>query len=148
MTDLADLDSPGARFEWFVTDCYGGVPAYVERFDFNASQVYRTISNSSSPRLETCALYAATGINIHWMTTGEGQWWAPNDVGRELAKKKGIVISEGGQTEASAIDYTALVRAIFALAEESVLGRLDKQHEIIAQLRPPPKKTPSNRSKG
>jgi hypothetical protein len=124
-----EADTPGGRFNWFITECYGGVLAFVEKFGFNASQVYRTISNSSSPRLETCVEYSATGINIQWMASGEGPWWAPNDRGRELARMKGIVISEGDQAEGT-IDYAVLVRTIFDMGERSVLERLAELHDM------------------
>lgn len=124
MIDQHDLFTPGDRFQWFIVQCYGSVPAFVEKFGFNGSQVYRTINNVSNPRLETLVVYALTGLNLHWMATGKGPWWSPDEVGRELAKKKGVVFAENEGSESSATDYTALVRTIFEISERSVLEQL------------------------
>lgn len=150
MAEVDDLDSPGTRFQWFILENYGSVAKYIERFGFNGSQVYRTISNASSPRLETCQEYSAmTGINIHWMASGEGLWWAPNDVGRELAKKKGIVVANDDQAEDS-IDYAALVHAVFEIGEQSVLEQLANLHDLgkgSSPFQSTSKKTGTNQSK-
>jgi hypothetical protein len=130
MTDQENLFTPGDRFQWFIVQCYGSVYSYAEKFGFNASQVYRTINNASSPRLETLVAYALTGLNLHWMSTGNGPWWSPDDVGRELARKKGVVFTEKGDgSESIATDYAALVRTIFEMVEESVIEKLGQRHE-------------------
>jgi hypothetical protein len=135
MANPDNLFTPGDRFQWFINECYGGVPIFVERFDFNASQVYRTINNISSPRLETLVLYALTGLNLHWMGTGKGNWWSPDEIGWEVAKKKGIVVGEGDTgSEAVAIDYASLVRTIFELVEESVTEKLAERSGTATDL--------------
>ena len=126
------LDTPGKRFNWFIEENYESVPKYVERFGFNASQVYRIIGDTTSPRFEKAVEYAATGINLHWMATGEGEiWWAPNDTGIGLAQRKGIVV--GGlhnQETVVTLDYDALLRAVFKFAEESSRMRVKDSEEL------------------
>lgn len=126
------LDTPGKRFNWFIEENYESVPKYVERFGFNASQVYRIIGDTTSPRFEKAVEYAATGINLHWMATGEGDvWWAPNDAGISLAKKKGIMV--GGlynQETVVTLDYEALLQAVFRFAEESTRLRINESEKL------------------
>ena len=137
MANRDDLFTPGDRFQWFVVECYGSVPAYAEKFGFNASQVYRTINNISSPKLETLVEYSLTGLNLHWLGTGNGSWWSPDDVGRELARMKGVVFAKGDESESSATDYAALVRTIFELVEETVVEKLAEYPNTVAVLSPP-----------
>lgn len=128
MTKADDLNSPGKRFHWFIIQNYDSVPKYVEQFGFNGSQVYRTISNASSPRLETCLEYStASGVNIHWLASGEGPWFAPNEVGRTLARKKGLVVTDDDNSECLPIDYASLVHSIFSITEPYVIEKLVEQ---------------------
>lgn len=138
----------GERLQWFIVENYSSVPAYAEQFGFNASQLYRVINNTSSPRLETLALYARTGLNLHWMGTGNGNWWSPDEVGRELARKKGIVVEDNNGSGA-AIDYAALVRSVFETVEECVVERMTGQHDALnntTNSRAIPKKTRAKRA--
>jgi hypothetical protein len=121
------VETIGSRLHWFITENYGGVPAYAERFDFNKSQIYRVINDSTSPRLDTCAEYARTGLNIHWLGTGSGQWWSPDEIGHELARKKGALVKSGSGSGITTLDYAALVRTVFELVEESVVEKLTRQ---------------------
>lgn len=126
------LDTPGKRFTWFIEENYESIPKYVERFDFNASQIYRIVGDTTSPRFEKAMEYAATGINLHWMATGEGGiWWAPNEVGIGLATKKGIVV--GGLNDQEAVitvNYDALLQAVLRFAEESARLRINESEKL------------------
>jgi|GEM_PF-2867941 len=128
MDKQKEQSTPGDRLQWFIVENYGSVPFYAEQFGFNASQLYRVINNTSSPRLETLVLYAETGLNLHWMGTGNGDWWSSDEMGRELAKKKGIVVEDGDESGA-AIDYATLVRSVFETVEECVVERMAKSHD-------------------
>lgn len=132
----------GDRLQWFIVENYSSVPAYAEQFNFNASQLYRVINNTSSPRLETLVLYAQTGLNLHWMGTGDGNWWSPDKTGRELARKKGIVV-EDGDGSGAAIDYAALVRSVFETVEECVVERMVTHNTKISTSRTRVDKKPS-----
>lgn len=132
MTIDSLLDTPGKRFTWFIEENYESIPRYVERFEFNASQIYRIVGDTTSPRFEKAMEYAATGINLHWMATGEGGiWWAPNEVGIGLAKKKGIVVGEHiDQQAVITVNYDALLRAVLKFAEESSRMRIKDSEEL------------------
>lgn len=147
------LDTSGKRFSWFITENYGSVPQYTDRFKMNKSQVYRVVNDTASPKLETCAEYAITGLNLHWLTVGEGPWWAPNEMGRTLARKKGIVVEDQiGHQDASATDYLELVHDVFEFAEESIRERLATSNldpqERIGQADRPGTKPGKGREKG
>jgi hypothetical protein len=131
MFDPAAMLTAGGRFAWFITENYGSIPAYIEKFDFNASQVYRAIKNKTGPRLETLVLYGLTGLNLHWLATGKGPWWSPDDIGRELARKKGVIFGEvESEPEITSTDYAALIRTVFELVEETVVEKLAHRHAI------------------
>jgi hypothetical protein len=130
------LETSGKRFTWFVESNYQSVPRFCEAFGFNSSQVYRIAGDKTAPRFEKAIEYAATGINVHWLATGQGPWWAPNEVGRTLARKRGIVIDESTERQEPAQDYLKLVHDVFEFAEESIRERLANSGEDVHESAP------------
>ena len=147
MAKQKEQSTPGDRLQWFIVENYISVPAYAEQFGFNASQLYRVINNTSSPRLETLVLYAQTGLNLHWLGTGNGNWWSPDEKGRELARRQGIVVDGDGSE--TAIDYAALVRSVFETVEECVVEKMmgQQKNHTIARTSKAPKVEARNKTR-
>lgn len=128
-----ELGTPGKRLEWFITENYGTIPKFIETFGLNRSHVYRMIGDRTDPRLSSTGPFASAGLNVHWWITGEGAWWAPNGIGRELARRKGIVVPAEAETEVT-VDYRAMLKALFEYAAKEISGpaRIEELQRILA----------------